>query len=66
MLNHDAGGLAHGFGQGVEFEVVHLLARHHRYGLRCFLDGKIQARRGAHGAGGVRVGVFGGGTKALG
>ncbi|MNC55017.1 hypothetical protein D3C75_1045270 [compost metagenome] len=38
VLDHDAGGLAHGFGQAAEFEIIHLLARDHGNRLRCFLD----------------------------
>ncbi len=66
VLHHDAGGLAQRFGQGVEVEVVHLLAGDHRDRLRGFLDGQVQARGGAHGPGGVGTGVLGIGARVLG
>ncbi|MNF78572.1 hypothetical protein D3C84_607600 [compost metagenome] len=66
VLDHYAGGLAHGFGQRAELEVVHLLTGDHGHRLRRFLDRQVQAGGGAHGAGGVRLGVFGGAAQALG
>ena len=66
MLNRHAGGLAQGVGQGIEIEIVRLLAGDHRNGLRGFLDRQVQPGGGAHRAGGVGPGVLGIGTQAFG
>ena len=66
MLNVDARGLAQHIRQGIEIEVVHLLACDHRDRLRGFLDGEVQPRGGAHRASSVGAGVLGGGAQAVG
>lgn len=66
MLDRHAGGLAQSVGQGIEIEIVHLLAGDHRNGLRRFLDRQVQPGGGTHRAGGIGPGVLGIGTQAFG
>ncbi|MNE89641.1 hypothetical protein D3C80_1870740 [compost metagenome] len=58
--------MGHGFGQGIELEVIELLAGDDRDRLRGFLDRQVQARGRTHAAGGVGATVLRGAAQSLG
>ena len=66
MLNHNPRGMAHGLGQGIEVEIVHLLASDDGDRLRGFANAQVEFGRGTGRARGVGTGIFGGSSQALG